>query len=172
MDYIRLFYLILGLLLCLVGFKMQKAAIFVSWFLLGFNLSYGFLNNIIESEKILLVICFTISILAGYLGFKLEKLSIFVAVAYFSYEILGSFIKIDNHVIELIVNIVSSLIVGGVAVYFMKPVMICVTALYGGVLLNENIGHFVMLPSSILSIAVVLIVIMSIIFQFKTNKKS
>lgn len=172
MNFVQIFYLIVGLLLCLFGFKMQKIALFLSWFLLSFGVCLGILDGLLGNERLVLILCFTISILFGCLGYKLEKFSVFVAVTYFSYEILGTFLLFEAPFLNFLFQIGVALLVGGLAVFFMKPVMICVTSLYGGVLLNEALNHFVLLPSYLLSIAVVLIVLMSMVFQFKTNKKS
>lgn len=170
MNYVALISLFLGIGLCLFGFKMEKWAVLCAWFLLAFSIASFLLGKFINSEQIVIIISLTFGLVVGALGFKLEKLSLFIAMTYFSYIILQTYIKMDSYVLNIIVNLLGAMSCGLLAVFFIKPVMIFITSLYGGVLLLENIHQFVMLPIKALNIAVAMIVVMSIIFQFKTNK--
>ena len=67
--------------------------------------------------------------------------------------------------------VAGSMIVGGIAVSFMKPIIIIVTSLYGANLIKLNMGAVVSIEAQyILYIAIALFVI-GMIVQFKTNKR-
>ena len=79
-----LIFLIVGILLCFFGFKIQKMLITVAWFLIGYNL-VGYANgyfHLIADDTILIIVSIVVGLLLSGVGYKIEKLALFIAVAY------------------------------------------------------------------------------------------
>lgn len=171
--------LIIGAIMLFAGYKVQKVMIFIAWFLLGYNLSHDICISFLSNETLLLVINIIIGLVFGSIGYSLERLSLFIAVSYLTYQVLSSYFAVNlqqvfadqGDLMVFAILVAGSMIVGGIAVSFMKPIIIIVTSLYGANLIKLNMGAVVSIEAQyILYIAIALFVI-GMIVQFKTNKR-
>ncbi len=166
-----LIILITGLLLCLFGFKIQKILITVAWFLIGYNL-VGYANgllNLINDSTVLIIACIVGGVLLAGAGYKLEKLALFIAVAYLTFKSISSYIPIEDARIAFLIQAAVSLIVGALSTLFIKPILIGVSSFAGGSLIKQYLPVFINIPANILMILVVAIVVVGVIVQLKTS---
>ena len=161
--------ILIGLALCTSGFKIQKLIITLAWFAIGYVLAGYVLPYFDLSSQINTIIQIVVGLIVGSLGFKLEKLAILIAVAYLVYGSLN--IKINNldPNMVLVIRLVISALLGILATFFIKPIMILTTSLAGSSIIKSYLPTLVTIPSNVLSIVVLVILIGGAIFQFKTS---
>jgi hypothetical protein len=166
-----LIILIVGLLLCFFGFKIQKMLIMVAWFLIGYNL-VGYANgylHLITDSNILIIVSIVVGLLLAGAGFKLEKIALFIAVAYLTFTSIKAYIPISDPRIALLVQAAVSLLVGALSTLFIKVILIGVSSLAGAALVKQYLPLFINIPANILVIVVVVLVVAGIITQLKTS---
>ena len=167
---------LIGLILIFDGYKVEKVIITILWFLLGFNIATKVLGLLDFSTG---VIPFIIEVIVGLcfaaVGFKLEQLAFFVAVAYGVFFLVPSYFVINNKLIFLIVRLVIAIAVGLLAVGLRALIYILVASLIGATLMKRAILLlFPALSTSIINfinIVVVVLVIIGIISQLDEYKK-
>lgn len=162
--------LLLGVVLCLFGNKLRNIMTTIIWFIIGCSISNYILSGIIDDVTILTLVNILIGIMTGGAGLKLEKISVFVAVAYMTYTILPDYISLADETTNLIVTIVLSLLAGTLSLFIIKIIFILATSLYGGSLLIDTIPIYVPMISDYILYIVIFIVIASIIIQYKTSE--
>ena len=168
----------LGLAVLLFGYRIKKAAFFVIWFILGFNLMgilTPFINSnvpaIAESELYQTLLPIAGGILLAMMGFSIEKLCVggicfalcmLIAVQYFGTDMQ-----------TLLVGAIIGVFAAGFAVTIMKPATIIATAVAGAyaitlavIRLNTNIDFTVVYWPMLGGLAAV-----GSIFQFLTTKR-
>lgn len=162
--------LLLGVILCLFGNKLRNVMTVIIWFIIGYSISNYLLLPIIDNGTILTIINILIGIMTGGAGIKLEKISVFIAVAYMTYTLLPEYINFDNETTNMIVKIVLSLLAGTLSLFIIKIIFILATSIYGGSLLESTIPLYVPIIGKYINVIVIFIVIASIIIQYKTSE--
>ncbi len=161
--------ILLGAVLCTSGYKVQKFLITIAWFAIGFTLANVVCSYFELSKEIILIIEIIAGLILGCLGFKLEKLAILIAVAYLVYSTVGTYLTDLDPNIALIAKVVISLIVGGLAVLFIRPILIIASSLYGANLIKLYLPAIISIPTNILTIIIFIFFVGGIIIQFKFN---
>ncbi len=169
---------VLGVALILFGYRIKKAAFFVIWFILGYNLM-GLLMPIItnnapviaESTLYQTLLPIAGGLLLALMGFSIEKLCVggaaFALVMMIVVQYFGTEMQI------LAIGGVIAVIAAGAAVMMMKPATIIVTAAAGAYALtiamlaifpdiNKEVYYFPILIGSTL---------LGVVFQFLTTKR-
>ena len=162
--------LIIGVLLLFFGYKLQKWIVILGWFLLGYMLG-GYIGGLFTSGTILLLIQIGCGLLLAGGGWKLEKIALCVAIAYYAYCVLVPYnISIfPEHIYNLALIIGISIIIGIVAVRFIKPILILVTAFYGATMIVQYLPTYISIPSNYLTIGFYVLIVIGAIVQGKTN---
>ena len=162
--------LIIGVLLLFFGYKLQKWMVILGWFLLGYMLG-GYIGGMFTEGTILLIIQIGCGLLLAGGGWKLEKIALCVAIAYYTYCVLVpyNFSFFPEHLYNVATIIGISIIVGIVAVRFIRPILILVTAFYGATMIVQYLPNFVSLSGNILTYGFYVLIIIGAIVQGKTN---
>lgn len=161
--------ILLGLLFCFGGYKVQKFLITVVWFLIGFQVVKLIGPIFISNSDTLLIIELVGGFILASVGFKLEKLALFVTVAYLTFITVSPYITGFEKEINLIVQGVVSLIAGGLSILFIKPILIVATGISGAGVIYQALPVIVNLDNQILLIAAIVIAVLGILVQFKSN---
>ena len=161
--------LVLGVVLCFYGFKIQKLVITLAWFALGFVLSGQICANFINSETTLLIVKVVVGILLASAGYKLEKLALCIAVAYLTYGAIGSYITGFDATMTIVIQVGISIVVGILSTLFIKPILIGVTSIAGSALIKQYLPTLITLQPNVLTIIVLLIAVVGIVVQLKTT---
>ena len=170
-DITALIILGISLVLCFFGYKVQKFVVILAWFALGFTLAGAIGGNFLDGNT-LLIVQIVVGIILGSMGFKLEKLALAIAIAYLTYISIGPYITGFEKGITLIIHIGGSLLAGILATFFIKPILIGITAIAGASLINQYLP--VVLPSlnsQIVLIIAIALAVLGLLTQFKTNKR-
>lgn len=158
-----------GLILCLFGFKIQKFVITLAWFVLGFTIAEKIGSNFITSSNTLLLIEVISGIVLASLGYKLEKLALCIAVAYMSFETVGTFITGFDQLMTFAIQLGVSILLGILSTLFLKPILIVITSIAGAALIKSYLPVFIALEANVLLIIAAVIAIMGFLIQLKSN---
>ncbi len=170
LDVTALIVLGISLLLCFFGFKVQKLVITLAWFALGYTLA-GAVAGLFLTGNVLLITQIVVGIILGSMGYKLEKLALAIAVAYLTYISVGPYIKGFEEGITLIIHVGVSLGAGILATFFIKPILIGITSIAGATLIQRYLPVIIpSLTSQIVLIISIVIAVLGLLTQFKTNK--
>ena len=159
--------IIAGVALCFAGFKLQKLLAAVPFFILGAYIAGNIATRYIDEAWLVIVLQLIAGVVLSPLGFKLEKVAILIAVCCFTYTTLQLQLP-DLHVA---VKIIAALLCGGLSLLFIKPVFIICTSFIGEALMYYEVPLLVSVPKTVLLIVTLIIAIVGIIVQFKTNKE-
>ncbi len=162
-------FIIIGLVLCLYGYKIQKLVITLAWFAIGFTVAGYIAGKFIEAETTLLIIKLVVGVILGSLGFKLEKLALLIAVAYLTYNSIGGYITAFTGNMKLAVQLGISVLVGILSTLFLKPIVICITSIAGAALVRDYIPTLITLQPNIITIGFIVLAACGILVQLKSN---
>lgn len=161
--------IIIGIVLCFFGYKVQKALIVLGWFLIGYQIAKGVCVNFIDAEQVLVIVSAIIGLLFSLLGLRLEKLAIFIAIAYFAYGAVIPYITYFEPIVNILIAVLVGIVVGLIALKLIKPIIILVTAAYGATLIKTYLPKLVTLPAIVLTIGFFVLLVAGIVTQAKTN---
>ena len=166
-QYEAIIAIAIGVFLAFFGYRINKVAFIVIWFIIGYYLASLLVPHldIDQTWKTLIPIC--AGIVLGVFGFSLEKFCIF-AVATFTVAttIIDSFQLTELLPIALAIG--AGVIVGCVAVRLIKPVGIITTALSGSKLIAKySVAQFSLSHYPTFLIILCVVAAAGILFQFK-----
>lgn len=168
-EVLAIIAIIIGFLISFAGYKIQKSLITIVWFCIGYLLATNILSNYINVKITIIIISIIVGIIFGSIGFKLERLALFICIAYLTYQNIHGYITgLDNNLIFLIEGSISVLI-GGLSILFIKPILIFITGITGANIIKYYLPTLISLSSNITFVVVGIITILGIITQIKTN---
>lgn len=167
----------IGLAVLLFGYRIKKAAFFIIWFLIGYNLMLilmpiitKFAPDVINTELYQILLPIGGGALLALLGFSIEKFC--VSAICFALVMLITVQYFGTDVATLSVGGIVGLMAGAAATMLMKPAVIIATSVAGGwaltiALLNffPDISREIFYFPMIIGIAAI-----GAIFQFATTK--
>ena len=165
--------IIIAIYLALFGYKLKKVPLAIVWFILGFMLASSVLPMAFDGINIVIILIVGIilgSILA-FLGFQIEQVAIFVAVAYLSFAILSKFIHVDQEIINFTIKAIIAIILGGIALSFTKPIFIIVASLYAGSLVYIYLPELIPMTYTLALIIGAIVTVTGIATQFAITLK-
>ena len=126
-------------------------------------------------KKIVIILVIFLIIVIGFIfglvGFKVEQLAIFVAVVYLAYTTLSKFVNIGQDFINFAIKGVISVILGGIAINFSKPIFITVSSIYAGSLVYVYLPQLVNMSYLVAIIVAVAVAVLGIGIQYSNNLK-
>ena len=176
-NYELIFILLLGIILCVSGYRLKKIAFFIAWFLVGYAITTQIMPWIISNsdfvanselwQKLFPVIG---GLLLSLVGFSIEKLCLsLLCIAVAIWIGINNF---GNDIPVLAVSAIIGVIAGAVSVRLMKPATIIITALAGAAIAtNAFIGLAPEIPVESYKILVIAgVTIIGSIVQFISNR--
>ena len=165
--------IVLALYLAIFGYTFKKVTFEIILFLLGFLAVNLFLPQAFNGMNPIIPIAagVVIGIIFGLVGFKVEQLAIFIAVVFLAYTTLSKFINIDQEFINFAIKGVISLILGGIAISFSKPIFITVTSIYAGSLVYVYLPQLIKVSYVMTIIIAVAVAVLGIGIQYSNNLK-
>jgi len=168
-EIISIFAILIGIICCFFGYKVQKILITIVWFTLGFTLSNKIGTYVIDSQNLLWLIDIIIGVIIARIGFKLEKLALFIAISYVTFITMGPYIKGVEEGLSFIITGSISLMIGAFSLFIMKPILIIISSIAGANLIKIYLPSLITIPANILIIFIIVLAIFGVIVQFKTN---
>ncbi len=170
-NLIALIAIVIGIILCFFGFKVQKLVVGIALFGLGWSLAGDIAVRFITDSNVLLIIKIVVGLILASLGYKLEKLALAVSVAYLTYTAIGSYVSslgFDSG-ITLIIHVCGSLLAGILATFFLKPILIGITSIAGATVIKDYLPTLVKLDATVALIITVVVTVLGLLYQFKSN---
>ena len=155
---------IIGVLHCLFGYKLLRLWICLFGFVCGFRLGWWFAGKLSVNPLTSLIV----AVITGLaLGVVITLILRFSPLARRS----SAFPFQDEKTVMAIIVLAAALAVGGIAVHFMRPVLIVLTALAGGALFAAAIAVLLNLSQHIelFFVGGLIIAILGMMFQFSST---
>ena len=109
-------------------------------------------------------------------GFKLDRIAFFIAVAYAAFIAIPQYFVLDNKIIFFIVKLVVAVIIGLLAVRFKSVIFVIMSSLLGATLMKRAIlVLFPVLPTGVMTAvntAVIILVIIGLLSQLEEYQRT
>ena len=168
---------LVGLIFIFEGYRIERVIITILWFLLGFNIAKDILAMFEFSTGIVpLIIEVIVGSCFAAVGYKLEKIAIFVAVAYGAFYLIPNYFVLDNNFVYLVVRLLIAFIIGLLAVKFRIIVYILIASMLGATLMKEAI--LILFPAlttdvmAAINIGVIILVIIGLFSQLADYQRT
>ena len=168
--------LIIGLLVCLFGFRIKKFGFFIVWFILGYSLTSTympdinkFIPQIADSAlyQTLLPICG--GLLLGLISFSAEKVCISLITLILTIAIGTKYF--GTSIETLAISAIIGVVLGGIAIALIKPAIILTTSISGAYAITTSLIAILNISKEIFFFPIlVLIALFGILFQFSKTK--
>ena len=160
----------IGVFLCLFGYRIKKVAFVVIWFLIGYYLMSLVVGNITQDPIWQQILPLGAGLLLGVLGFSIEKFCIF-AVATFTVSTTLIDLFQMSEPIPIAFAVAAGVIVGCIAVAFIKPLGIVTTALSGAKLIAKyTVSSLALNHEPYFLIILAACFVIGCLYQFKSNR--
>ena len=158
--------LIIAIITCFFGYKLNKGLIAILGLILGFLIGITYLPNIIIDKTLIYILSAVIAIFFGFISYKLYLVGIFFLCAIATYILCENFGLTGN--LQTIIGILVGLIAGILGVKFTRPLMIISTGLSGASIITEILFNILNFQNDILNFIISLIIaILGITYQFQ-----
>jgi hypothetical protein len=166
-QYETLIAIAIGVFLCLFGYRIKRAAFVIILFLLGYWLTGQALHAVAPDFEYSQLVSIGVGVVCSALGFRIEKLCIFAVAAYaVSTTIIETFQFTE--ILPIALAIGAGVIVGCIAVSFIKPFGIITTAVSGAKLIAKyGILQFSLEHNPYFIVILCVAGAIGILFQFK-----
>lgn len=169
MDIINLITIIIAIVTCFFGYRLNKIIIAIMGLFIGFNLGLTYLPIIIENQTIIYIISAVIALIIGFTSYNLYLIGIFLICALAVYNICGTIGISEN--LQTIIGLIAGVIAGVLAVKFTRPIMIIVTSFSGASLITENVFNILKFTNPIITLIITLIIAtLGMLYQFSQKK--
>jgi hypothetical protein len=167
----------IGVLHCLFGYKLLRLWIWLFGFICGFRFGWWFAGKLSVNPSTSLIVAAITGVALALVITLVLKLGIFcfstVIGGFGAMYVLTTFFRTleDEKTVMAIIVLAAALAIGGIAVHFMRPVLIVLTALAGGALFAAAIAVLLNLSQHIelFFIGGVIIAILGMLFQFSAT---
>ena len=168
---------LIGLVFIFDGYKIEKVIITIIWFLLGFNIAKDILGLFNFSTGI---IPFIIEVIVGAcfaaVGYKLDRIAFFIAIAYGAFIAIPQYFVLDNKIVFFIVKLLVAVILGLLAVKFRTVIYVIIASLLGATLIKRAIlVLFPVLPTGVMTAVnafVIILVIIGLLSQLEEYQRT
>lgn len=164
--------IIIGLLVCFFGYKLIRVGITVLGFSVGFFITAFVVNYFVSIHWITFPIAIIVGLLVAFGAFRLYEVGIFLVCGVCTTMTLFSLLADHDSMWIYVIVIVAGLIGGSLAVFFIEPVCIFVTAMSGGIVtVIEVCQKFQFNYTIVIFVVGVLLGTMGMMFQFSLEKR-
>ena len=168
MDINIIITLIVAVITCLFGFRLNKVLIALAGFVLGMGLCNAVCMPLISNETTVLVLSIVVGLLLSLVAFRLYLVGIFLACFFLVYTACNIYIEADT--VKQIVGAVAGLFVGVLGVKFTRPIMIISTSFSGAFVIVDTVFGLINFNIPIMSLIIGIIIgVISASYQFRTN---
>lgn len=169
MEIINIITILIALVTCFFGYKLNKILIAIFGLIIGFNLGVTYLPNLLTNQTIIFIISAIIAIAVGIISYNLYLVGVFLLCALAVYILCGN-LGLDEN-IKTIIGVIAGIIAGILGVKFTRPLIIISTSLAGATTIIENVFSLLNIRNNIFEILLFLIIaILGITYQFKQKE--
>ena len=162
-----------GLLSCFLGYKLLRIWMAVMGFIIGMSLGYFLSIDQVKNVAITILIGFILGLLIGFIAYRIYLLGVFLIAFSMTFLFIGQLLARYNEPswLWLALTLVISAVVAGLAIKFVKSVIIISTSLNGAT--SVMVGVFSVMTieaEGTLLVAILLLALLGMMVQFFTNK--
>ena len=169
MNIVNIVAVLIGLMSCFFGYKLNKTLIAIMGLIIGFNLGIVVLPNFITDQTIIYIISAVLAIVVGIISYNLYLVGVFLLCALAVYILCGN-LGLDEN-IKTIIGVIAGIIAGILGVKFTRPLIIISTSLAGATTIIENVFSLLNIQNNIFELLLFLIIaILGITYQFKQKE--
>lgn len=173
---ISIISIIIGIALCLFGYRIKKIGFFIVWFVIGYNLMSQFMPQIntwipqiADSTLYQNLIPIAGGILLGLLGFTIEKLCVAGMILFLTIAIGMKYFGTDAQTI--IISVIIGAILAACSTAIIKPAIIVTTALAGSYVITTALISVLSLNQTIWFFPILAIIAaIGALIQFSNTK--
>lgn len=173
-DVLLGFGILFALAQCFFGFKLQKLWIAFIGFLIGFGIGVALILYFVQTEHAgTIAVCVGVvcGILAALAAYRLYRAGIFLLCGFNIFIVIYGLLSEKSLWIGILLGTLAGLAAGILTLKFMRPVIICSTAISGGIsAANSIVGLF---NSTLIWLPIclgIVIALCGILVQYKTTK--
>ena len=161
----------IGYAICFYGYKLKDLMFTIVWFLLGFTISNQIFSSTFTQIDMLHAFSSIIGLFCSLLSYKLFLINIFVCVSWMIGSVLYDKLMFDSN-INLVIAIIVGIILGLLAIKFIKPLLIIATSIIGSAIMVKGFSLLsIDIHQDLLLIIQIFITVLGLIYQFRTNRE-
>ena len=169
MDIINIITLVIAIVTCFFGYRLNKTLIAIFGLIIGFELGITYLPNFLSDQTIIYIISTVLAIVVGIISYNLYLVGVFLLCALAVYILCGN-LGLDEN-IKTIIGVIAGIIAGILGVKFTRPLIIISTSLAGATTIIENVFSLLNIQNNIFELLLFLIIaILGITYQFKQKE--
>ena len=164
-------FLGLALLNCFLGYRLKKLWISMIGFLLGIAIGAGITALFSENKTVILAAGLVVGILVVLLSFRLYLIGVFFYAVLSAYPLIAGLIGKELWW-EIALSVIAALLIGLLAVNFVRPALIIVSAVGGGMQVSQIIMGWIAMenPWGLYGVAAGL-ALLGMLVQFRSSKE-
>ena len=164
-------FLGLALLNCFLGYRLKKLWISMIGFLLGIAIGAGITALFSENKTVILAAGLVVGILVALISFRLYLIGVFFYAVLSAYPLIAGLIGKELWW-EIALSVIAALLIGLLAVNFVRPVLIIVSAVGGGMQVSQIIMGWIAMenPWGLYGVAAGL-ALLGMLVQFRSSKE-
>ncbi|MCC2231440.1 hypothetical protein LKD81_10595 [Lachnospiraceae bacterium CLA-AA-H215] len=164
-------FLGLALLNCFLGYRLKKLWISMIGFLLGIAIGAGITALFSENKTVILAAGLVVGILVALLSFRLYLIGVFFYAVLSAYPLIAGLIGKELWW-EIALSVIAALLIGLLAVNFVRPVLIIVSAVGGGMQVSQIIMGWIAMENlwGLYGVAAGL-ALLGMLVQFRSSKE-
>lgn len=164
-------FLGLALLNCFLGYRLKKLWISMIGFLLGIAIGAGITALFSENKTVILAAGLVVGILVALLSFRLYLIGVFFYAVLSAYPLIAGLIGKELWW-EIALSVIAAILIGLLAVNFVRPVLIIVSAVGGGMQVSQIIMGWIAMenPWGLYGVAAGL-ALLGMLVQFRSSKE-
>ena len=161
--------LVVALITCFWGYKLNKGLIAIFGLILGFTIGTEYLPNLINDQTVVYMVSAVIGIAVGLISYNLYLVGIFFLCGIAAFVLCENLGLAEN--IQTIIGLVAGIIAGILGVKFTRPLMIISTSLSGAsVLTNTAFQLLNFQNNTLIFILSIVLAILGMIYQFNQKE--
>lgn len=161
--------LVVAIITCFWGYKLNKGLIAIFGLILGFALGIEYLPNLINDQTIVYVVSAVIGIAVGFISYNLYLVGIFFLCGVAAFVLCENLGLAEN--LQTIIGLVAGIIAGILGVKFTRPIMIISTSLSGASVLTDTAFQILNFQNNTLTFIIsIVLAVLGMIYQFNQKE--
>lgn len=161
--------LIVAIITCFWGYKLNKFLISIFGLILGFAIGIEYLPNFINDQTTVYIISEIIGLAIGFISYNLYLAGIFFLCAIAVFVLCGNLGLTEE--LQTIIGLVAGIIAGIIGVKFTRPIMIIATSLSGASIITDIAFNLLSYQNELLIFIISLVLAtFGMIYQFKQKE--
>lgn len=161
--------LVVAIITCFWGYKLNKGLIAIFGLILGFALGVEYLPNFIDDQTIVYVVSAVIGIAVGFISYNLYLVGIFFLCGVAAFVLCENLGLAEN--LQTIIGLVAGIIAGILGVKFTRPIMIIATSLSGASVLTDTAFQILNFQNNTLAFIIsIVLAVLGMIYQFNQKE--